>query len=107
MADRRSEVGQKQKFGSGNQKKNHTKGTKETKHMTTVNLKQYSERDTFREISARTFVAVMNPHREILLGRGIVLPPIGREGELDIKPMGAFCPSPAALHGLDIQFSLT
>ena len=65
--------------------------------MTTVNLKQYSERDTFREISARTFVAVMNPHREILLGRGIVLPPIGREGELDIKTMEAVCASPDGL----------
>lgn len=62
--------------------------------MKTVNLRRYSEPDTLREISPRTLVALMDEHREFLAGKGVDLPPVGQETELDYSAMATVFLSP-------------
>lgn len=62
--------------------------------MKTVNLRRYSEPDTLREISPRTLVALMDEHREFLARKGVVLPPVGEERELDYRSLATVFLSP-------------
>ena len=62
--------------------------------MITVNLRRYSEPDTLREISPRTLIALMDEHREFLAGKGVELPPVGLEAELDYRAMATVFLSP-------------
>ena len=55
--------------------------------MITVNLRRYSEPDTLREISPRTLVALMDERREFLGSKGVTLPPVGAEAELDYRAL--------------------
>jgi hypothetical protein len=62
--------------------------------MKTVNLRRYSEPDTLREISPRTLVALMDEHRVFLGGKGVELPPVGEERELDYQSLATIFLSP-------------
>lgn len=62
--------------------------------MNTVNLRRYSEPDTLREISPRMLVALMDEHREFLATKGITLPPVGQEAELDYQSLATIFLSP-------------
>ena len=62
--------------------------------MKTVNLRRYSEPDALREISPRTLVALMDEHREFLGGKGVELPPVGEERELDYQSLATGFLSP-------------
>ena len=57
--------------------------------MKTVNLSRYSEPDTLREISPRMLVALMDEHRPFLAGKGVELPPVGRESELNHESLAS------------------
>jgi hypothetical protein len=62
--------------------------------MNTVNLRRYSEADTLREISPPMLVALMDEHREFLAGKGVELPPVGEERELDYHALATIFLSP-------------
>lgn len=62
--------------------------------MMTVNLRRYSEPDTLQEISPRTLVTLMDEHREFLAGKGVELPPVGEEQELNYPAMATVFLSP-------------
>ena len=75
--------------------------------MNTVNLRRYSEADTLREISPGTLVALMDEHREYLAGKGVELPPVGEEGELDYHSLATIFLSPDDIpHELVEKFHL-
>jgi hypothetical protein len=61
---------------SGRQKKQKAK-TKKGKLMMTVNLGLCSDAGALREFSPCTLVALLHDHRAFLLGKGVVLPPLG------------------------------
>jgi hypothetical protein len=67
--------------------------------MNTVNLRRYSEADALREISPRMLVALMDEHREFLAARGIELPPVGGEWELDYQSLATIFLSPDDIPG--------
>ncbi len=62
--------------------------------MVTVNLRRYSEPDTLKEICPRLLVALMDEHREFLAGRGVELPPVGAEAELNYETLATIFLSP-------------
>jgi len=55
--------------------------------MNTVNLRRYSEAGTLRELSPLTLAALMDDHWEFLAGKGVNLPPVGEEAELDYESL--------------------
>jgi hypothetical protein len=57
--------------------------------MKTVNLSQLSDPDVLREYSPRMLVALMDDHRAYLATKGIELPPVGQEDELDIEALSS------------------
>lgn len=62
--------------------------------MKTVNLRRFSEPGTLREISPRALVALMDEHREFLASKGVELPPVGEEGELNYEALATVFLSP-------------
>ena len=62
--------------------------------MNTVNLRRYSEADALREFSPRMLVALMDEHRQFLADKGIELPPVGEEAELDYHSLATIFLSP-------------
>lgn len=62
--------------------------------MKTVNLRRFSEPDTLREISPRTLVALMDEHREFLASKGVGLPPVGEQAELNYQSLATIFLSP-------------
>lgn len=62
--------------------------------MMTVNLRRYSDPDTLKEISPRLLVALMDEHREFLAARGIELPPVSEEVELNYETLATIFLSP-------------
>lgn len=62
--------------------------------MITVNIRRYSEPDALKEIAPGHLLALMEDHRPYLTGRGIVLPPAGREADLDYDNLARMFLSP-------------
>jgi hypothetical protein len=62
--------------------------------MKTVNLRRFSDIEALREISPRTLVALMDEHREFLATKGLDLPPVGEESELDYQRLATVFLSP-------------
>ena len=67
---------------------------RERVEMKTVNLRRYSEPQTLREISPRTLVALLDEHREFLAAKGIELPPVGDEREVNYETLAPVFLSP-------------
>jgi hypothetical protein len=57
--------------------------------MKTVNLSQLSNLDVLREYAPRMLVAMMDDHRAFIASKGVELPPVGREDELDIEALAS------------------
>src|SRR3974390_2501778 len=57
--------------------------------MKTVNLSQLSDPDVLREYSPRMLVALLDDHREFIAAKGVELPPVGQENELDIEALAS------------------
>ena len=59
-----------------------------------VGCLQHQEHASLREISPRTVVALMDEHREFLASKGVALPPVGEEAELDYQSLATIFLSP-------------
>jgi hypothetical protein len=62
--------------------------------MPTVNLRRFSEPDALKEIAPAHLLALLEPHREFLTGRGLTLPPAGSAAELDYEKLAPLFLSP-------------
>ena len=65
----------------------HGKSEERNHGMKTVNLSQLSDPDVLREYSPRMLVALMDDHRAFIASKGVELPPVGKEDELDIEAL--------------------
>jgi hypothetical protein len=75
--------------------------------MPTVNLRRFSEPDTLREIAPAHLLALLEPHREFLAGRGLTLPPAGSTDEPDYETLASMFLSPDDIpQGLVEKFHL-
>lgn len=75
--------------------------------MPTVNLRRFSEPDTLREIAPAHLLTLLEPHREFLAGRGLILPPAGSTDEPDYETLASMFLSPDDIpQGLVEKFHL-
>lgn len=62
--------------------------------MPTVNLRRFSEPDALKEIAPTHLLALLEPHREFFVGRGLALPATESAEPLDYAKLAEFFLSP-------------